>query len=126
MAPESRISKAPLDCHNLAEELPPGNIIVVGYEPSGGEYHGHSYVLRYISPDKGCVIQMKSIQGAKEAPPVHSLYTRIVDISGDISRDVQQTTSEFRYVFEEAVERGKGFIVMKDDEPIENFDEMLF
>jgi len=137
MAPESRITKIPLDCHNLAEELPQGNIMVVGYEPSVGEYNGHSYLLRYISPVNGTKIVMKSIQGkspeikhfggeSSHIPPVCSLYTKIIDISGgDDTRDVQPMTKEFRDVFIEAIEKGKGYIVAKDDIPIENFEEML-
>jgi hypothetical protein len=113
MAAEGVPSGQAIGSENLAS-LPEGGIVLVGFEPSEGEYSGHAYLIEYVSPGKGGMVPVAS---ALKDDTTFTVRTKITDIIGDVSREVKMTTDEFVFVFTRAIGEGRGYAVAVDANP---------
>jgi hypothetical protein len=111
--PVSRIQNFP------ASQLPAGNSVLVAYEPVKGPYANRHFVIRYIPPDKitADIVDELTSSSQKEVfgLPGKALYSAIVEVLPNGTRDVPKISQEFTDIFTAAILNGEGTVGIDKD-----------
>ncbi len=93
-------------------EIPPGNKVIVAYQPNEGDYKDRKFVLDYIVPDNTTSCFVEDVSGV----PGLAVYTQIVEVlPNNKTRELLIPSQEFQDVFREAIEKNKGTVLVKPD-----------